>query len=276
MPHPARLCATGLLSALALLAVPSRAAACSCIAGIPICQTFWRTPAVFSALVLEVQRDADAAPRTLTNRTVKLQVEQTWRGGVSGIVEARTGSGGGDCGYDFTPGVRYLVYAERQGDGLSVYSCNRTRPLADASEDLAYLAKAFEPAAAGRIYGTVQYQRTGGDQPERPISGYTVMLRARGQEWKTTTNAVGHYEFRVPAGKYAIHVDVPATEHAYGRREVELFDPRGCAREDFYVAADGRIATRIVAPQGDALITVTSETDASRGGRVSTRTRTGP
>jgi 5-hydroxyisourate hydrolase-like protein (transthyretin family) len=79
------------------------------------------------------------------------------------------------------------------------------------------------------------------------------MLRARGQEWKTTTNAVGHYEFRVPAGKYAIHVDVPATEHAYGRRETELLDPRGCAREDFYVVADGRIATRIVDSEGKPL-----------------------
>src|SRR5687768_9647868 len=243
MAYPARLCSTVFLCAFSLLAAPSAAAACSCITGIPICQTFWRTPAVFSALALEVRPAGDAVPDRMPNRVVRLQVEQSWRGGVSGIIEAHIGAGGGDCGSDFTPGVRYLVFADHRDGGLFVSICNRTRPLSDAADDLAYLAKAFQPSAVGRIYGTVQYQRTGADQPERPISGYAVMLHAKGQEWKTTTNAAGGYEFRVPAGKYAIRVDVPATEHAYGGPEVELMDPRGCASVDFYVVADGRIAT---------------------------------
>lgn len=250
MVHPARLCAVALLCATAALAAPNAAAACSCVTGIPICQTFWRTPAVFSALALEVRPESGAVADRLPNRVVRLQVEQSWRGGVSGIIEAQIGTGGGDCGSHFTPGVRYLVFADHRDGGLFVSICNRTRPLSDAADDLAYLAKAFQPAAVGRIYGTVQYQRTGADQPERPISGYTVMLHATGQEWKTATNAAGGYEFRVPAGKYGIRVDVPATEHAYGGREVELIDPRGCASQNFYVVADGRIATRVVDPQG--------------------------
>jgi hypothetical protein len=179
-----------------------------------------------------------------------MQVEQAWRGDVSGIVEVQTGAGGGDCGYDFVRGVRYLVFAGYHAGGLSVNTCGGTKPLADAGEDLAYLRTANAPAAAGRIFGTAQYQRRNYDQPARLVAGRTVVLRGANREWKAKTSATGTFEFRVPAGKYTIAMDAAPGERTFNRPELELADPRGCVRIDFTVVPDGRIAVRVVGADG--------------------------
>jgi hypothetical protein len=44
-----------------------------------------------------------------------------------------------DGGYGFETGGRYLVYGNQIGDRTMTGFCMRTRPLADAEEDLAYL-----------------------------------------------------------------------------------------------------------------------------------------
>jgi hypothetical protein len=218
-----------------------RAEACSCLGGLPICQTFWSTPAVFSALVLEVTPVPNAPGQNfMPQRVARLQVEQTWRGSLSGIVEVSTGSGGGDCGYDLVVGTRYLIYAHGRDGRLVVNICSRTRPLAEAAEDLAYFKTAFQPSAVGRVLGSVRYQRQKPEDPDRPMAGYSVLLRAPDREWRATTNASGRYEFGVPAGKYQIQLAVPSTEHAYGPRDVELADSRGCVTGDFTVGPDGR------------------------------------
>ena len=59
----------------------------------------------------------------------------------SGIVEVATGSGGGDCGYRFAIGKRYLVYARKwppSGSGLTTGICSRTRQIEEADEDIKY------------------------------------------------------------------------------------------------------------------------------------------
>ena len=238
------------------------AGACSCRTGIPACETFWRAPAVFSALVLDIEPapgglrpDIDSFP----DRRVRLQVERSWRGNASGIVTVRTGTGGGDCGYDFIRGERYLVYVEQRGAELFVSICGRTRPLADAAEDLAYLKTAFEPSAVGRILGTVRYQRRSHEERARPVAGYPVRLHSATQQWKTTTRGDGSYEFRVPAGKYNVKVDAPDTEHVFGPSTIELADPRGCASADFNVVPDGRIAVSVVDADGKPLSGVAVE-----------------
>ena len=105
-----------LLVVAPLIAGTRSSEACSCNTGIAMCERFWRTAAVFSAVVLDITPEQDR----LRDRTVRLQVEQAWRGGVSGTIEVGTGTGGGDCGYDFTRGERYLVYADQRGGLLFV------------------------------------------------------------------------------------------------------------------------------------------------------------
>lgn len=239
---------------LALVAVgavlaPGRAEACTCVVGAPICDTFWKTDAVFAGEVLEIAPIPNPSGRQfMAHKRVRFRVEQSWRGAVEGTVEITTGSGGGDCGYGFEKGERYLVYASARDGALSTSICSRTRPLARASEDLDYLKAALRPSATGRVFGVVRYQQDRGPRgPDRFAAGYTVRLSAGDRRWTATTGPDGRYEFTgVAAGEYAIALETPATEHADGPRTVTLADPRGCAAGDFYVVPDGRIAVRLV------------------------------
>ena len=247
-----RLSSVALLALLIVVSDARDARACSCITGIPLCETLWNTPVVFAGEVIEI---ADVpGPSTSpfpASRLVRFRVEQSWREEVPREVQVRTGSGGGDCGYTFIKGVRYLVFARRNGEQLNTSICSPTKPISDAGEDLEYLKTAFKPSVAGRIFGRVTFQRTDHDAPVRPLKDYAVTLSDGRKERSTKTDADGRYEFNgVSTGVYGIRLDVPSTERAFGKKEVELVDPRGCAAADFYVVFDGRISARLVRADG--------------------------
>lgn len=240
-----------LLPLVALIAVlaPARADACTCVVGAPVCDTFWKTDVVFAGEVLEIAPIPNPSGRQfMAHKRVRFRVDQSWRGAVEGTVEITTGAGGGDCGYGFEKGERYLVYASARDGGLSTSICSRTRPLARASDDLDYLKTALRPSATGRVFGVVRYHQDRGPRaPDRFAAGYTVRLSAGDRRWTATTGPDGRYEFTgVAAGEYSIALETTATEHADGPRTVTLADPRGCAAADFYVVPDGRIAVRLV------------------------------
>jgi hypothetical protein len=233
-----------LLLPLAFLLLPSRADACSCVGGLPICQTFWEADAVFAGEVLSIDPVPDGADPAFSRKRVRFQVQETWRGGVEGVVEIRTGAGGGDCGYRFERGETYLVYAHGHEGTLSTSICTRTKKLAAATEDLQYIRTALQAEATGHIYGTVRRQqsRTTGE-PDRVAAGYKVTLSNDKRTWTSETNAEGRFEFTgIPAGTYAITLGTSSTERAYGPREVTLADSRACMVADFSVAPDGRVA----------------------------------
>jgi hypothetical protein len=164
-----------------------------------------------------------------------------------------TGAGGGDCGYDFRRGERYLVFTHEQRGALWTGICSRTKPLSAAKEDLAYLDQQFFPAAGGRIFGDVTH-RTQPREPSRPAPNYGVTLRSVTREWKATTNAEGRYELSgIPAGIYQIALSVPPTEHGYGPSTVEMADARGCAAAHYTVVPDGRVVVRLVDSEGRPL-----------------------
>jgi hypothetical protein len=243
-----------LLPILALVFVPARADACTCVTGAPVCETFWKTDVVFSGEVLDVSPTQNpSGERFQSDRRVRLRVLQSWRGQLEQTVELTTGSGGGDCGYDFQKGVRYLVFAHHWRGGLTTSICSRTTQLADAAEDLEYLKTALEPAAAGRIFGAVRYRRDANSftGTHTPIPGYEIQLSNGRQTWKASSDKDGRYEFTgMLAGTYAISLTPASGEHAYGPSGVALADPRGCAAADFYVVPDGRISVRLLDPAG--------------------------
>jgi hypothetical protein len=58
---------------------------------------------------------------------IKFRVWKAWKGVSDSFVTLRTGGGGGDCGYTFHPGYRYVVFA-RSGEAgmLQTSICTRT------------------------------------------------------------------------------------------------------------------------------------------------------
>lgn len=74
--------------------------------------------------------------------TVKLKVERSWKNQAKSEVIIQTGRGGGDCGYRFEIGKKYLVYAHGSESSLGTNICSRTS-ISDA--DSKYLDKIKKP-----------------------------------------------------------------------------------------------------------------------------------
>ena len=74
--------------------------------------------------------------------TVKLKVERSWKNQAESEVIIQTGRGGGDCGYRFEIGKKYLVYAYRSESTLETNICLRTSA---SDADSKYLDKIKKP-----------------------------------------------------------------------------------------------------------------------------------
>jgi hypothetical protein len=96
-----------------------------------------KAKAVFSGEVVEVIKN----PQVFYIE-VRFKVEHSWKQVRTNQLVIRTGRGGGDCGYRFEVGERYLVYA--YGSDVPAFEtniCQRTRKLTDAQDDLKLLGK---------------------------------------------------------------------------------------------------------------------------------------
>jgi hypothetical protein len=74
-----------------------------------------------------------------TGTEVKFDIDEAWKGASDQAV-VYTGTGGGDCGYPFEIGRKYLVYASLQKEGwLYAGICGETKSLSEAGGDVSVL-----------------------------------------------------------------------------------------------------------------------------------------
>ena len=85
-----------------------------------------RATAVFAGEVVNVSKGEPA--------TVSFRVSEVWKGPGQETLEVSTSSQESACGYSFSEGRKYLVYAE--GERMKVNACGETTPLSKASADL--------------------------------------------------------------------------------------------------------------------------------------------
>jgi hypothetical protein len=79
---------------------------------------------------------------------VTFKVEEVWKGQSTRRITLRTGRSGGDCGFEFEVGTRYLVYVRADSpNGCDTDICTRTAPIGKATEDLAYFRNVKKPGA---------------------------------------------------------------------------------------------------------------------------------
>lgn len=129
----------GILFCLVAGTTVSMACTCMHLKGDPA-GAFTSASAVFSGKVLEIVEGKPSWPESgLKELAVKFRVEKSWKLIRKGEVRVFTVNAGSMCGFTFTVGETYLVYARGARSKLTTDICTRTMGLIGAKEDLEYL-----------------------------------------------------------------------------------------------------------------------------------------
>ncbi len=120
--------------------------ACSCIETPSPLAAKEAATAVFTGQVEEIKM-----PKILTGSTdtmtVIFSLANTWKGPDFKTLKIHTPVSSAACGYEFTVGEEYLVYASGVDDFLQVGLCDRIVKIADASADFDELGHGLLPTA---------------------------------------------------------------------------------------------------------------------------------
>jgi len=239
-----------LLALMAWALLPLSALACDCgYAGAP-CKAFANTPTVFAgrvARILTINRKTQAGD-DFKDRLVFFGVERSYRGWQTNSAEVVTGWGGGDCGYDFREGVRYLVYAYPYAETGKLYTgiCQRTRPLSEAAEDLEYLDKKDDPSHGAGIEGMIEEL----DPKKRievigGIEGMPVLLDGPSGRQKVISQKDGRFQlWGLKPGSYNVTAMLPKS---FLRDEQTVKLRRNSCAELFFLATPRPHRVRIAA-----------------------------
>jgi len=229
---------------------PVSVEACSCVGSRLPCEDFWDASAVFSGEVQEVvviTPEAVAADGTRIygpiSKKIHLSLIEKFSGiGEEKFVEINTGGGGGDCGYNFQKGLKYLVYAYRneQTGTLSTGICTRTRLLEKAEEDIDYFRSLKTAKPVARIYGSVFQTFTRRNDASyiepKPLAGILIRADGRSRKFETQTGKDGSYKFEgLAAGEYKIGIEVPEKLWGYEQSQTLKVYEKGCAGYSFYL-----------------------------------------
>jgi hypothetical protein len=104
-----------------------------------------RSSAVFAGEAVDLKRG-------FRTTMVSIRVSEVWKGPERETLEVNTPSFGPACGYRFSEGREYLVYAE--GKKMKVDSCGRTKLLSKASADLEVLGNGETFGGSGVLSDT--------------------------------------------------------------------------------------------------------------------------
>lgn len=227
--------------------------ACSCSGQGTPCESYGHAAAVFVGTAIAVRRNEPPKQGDLRAEWMpmayKFSVEQSYLGVAGTEVEVFTGSGGGDCGYEFKMGQRYLVYAYRYRENLGTSICTRTRSFSNANEDLAFLGTLSSAAPGVMIYGAIMDR----DGKSGPVSS-EILVTIEGEPVRKEIRPDGEGRFRVsglPAGNYKVILKLPDTLTTYQHERKITVADRGCAAIQWYVTDNGRVSGRIINADGE-------------------------
>jgi Carboxypeptidase regulatory-like domain len=225
---------------------------CQCVDSQPACAAFWtyQAGAVFAGTVLKIT-EPERGSESFPQRTVLLGVDRGYAGVSAKEIEIHTGRGGGDCGYPFQAGHRYLVYALPNPNDhvLRASICSPTKKIEDAGEDLAYLNNLQRLPKSSRIFGVVADPWKDRDHG---FAHTTVELIGVSGSQKVLTDGAGRFDVSgLAAGRYRIHVAVPGYTLGNGTRGPEIdVHEGGCAAVQMWLSVDGRISGKVFDSEG--------------------------
>jgi hypothetical protein len=236
-----------LLSVLVIVAARQESFACSC--GLTTaCQAAGYADAIFSGTVASIDRvpGDENAPQQFV---VRIKVEQAFVNAPGPVVTLTMDFS--SCTFSFKSGERYLVYASNRSGTLTTSSCSRTRPLADAAEDLRYLSTFRDPENQRRIYGQIREERRHPAEDSfvdyGPVESIPVSVHAAAFARNAITGADGRYEIAdLPAAKATVSIIFPfGFQPQSFEEEIDLSDVKACRQFNFLIrpvaAASGSV-----------------------------------
>ena len=244
-----------------LIAANGVLASCPGITQGPPCVEYWRAEAVFVGVVNRVVRvpnEPGVGFGLYRRSTVYFTIEEAFKGvgGTALVLDLD------ECGYSFNENERYLVYAHRYNSKqLDVRVANtRTRPIAEAKEDLAYIRGLSLAEPGSRVFGQVSahtYNIMKKDIEVQTLPNIRLTLEGNSERQELFTDSEGRFEFkRVLAGNYRLRADLPAyLEGSIGEETIKLTG-RECAPIDFRAWRKAQIAGRVLDVNGKALVNV--------------------
>ena len=185
-------------------------------------------------------------------RVFTFRVEEPFRGVDAVEVKVVTGIGGGDCGYNFQIGERYLVYAGRdaKGDAYPTSICTRTRLVSEAGEDLEYIRNLSKREPGAVLSGDIRRYRRNleTDETEQlgPLSEIEISVEGASMSYRVRTDKEGKYKVTglVP-GKYKVKPLLPKEISGYTSEEETVLLERGCSVVSFSVTDNGRVSGHV-------------------------------
>ncbi len=232
---------------------PATTEACSCNSTGPPCQSYWNTEVVFSGRVIEIK--PFESTRGWRQKLVRFAVNQAFRGISETTIEIATGSGGGDCGYDFKLNESYLVYANNLEGKLFAGICTRTQHISKAAEDLEYinnLSKAKTGATVSGVVNKYRKLKSGEEwQPNPPLPNIRLTIEGNGKNFEATTDISGKFSLEnLASGNYIVRLLAPDGFYPYKSEQTVKIHEKGCAVIDFSLAADTSVSGRVFDENG--------------------------
>ena len=236
----------------------ARLHACSCAPFRQPCAAEWTASAIFVGEVINI--DQLVEPEMWGSRRVSFVVRESFKGIGERIVDVLTGSGGGDCGFDFKTGSSYLVFAGRSATTgrLGTGTCSKTALLSWSKDQLKLLRKVPQPSGERTLLqGSVTrhpFRNGPSDWAKEAVPGVRVQLMGQQGTWETRTAVDGRFEFRAPLGRYRLTVEsgdgVYSQPDASAGLDVRLVDAKACAPIDIQLWSNGRVRGRLIDSAG--------------------------
>lgn len=252
---------------------PSIVSACSCASSNVPCNQTWKSgEVIFLGTVIAKSSVQTPARDGVTfesprQQEVRFSVAENFRGpAISGQeIMVYTGNGGGDCGYPFTVGTSYLVYAFVSKDELNTGICMPTSPAVMAAAVIRQLRTLKKGSDVDDLFGMIGTAPRGVGYDDlvetKALADIRVrVIGSRGPERSTTTDRDGVYSFQaLPSDTYRVEVDVPAGMSTWQRNRGETVTVQidterlaGC-RTDLFARPDGLISGRVVDDTGQGV-----------------------
>ncbi len=182
----------------------------------PICGRIALQDAMFVGKTIGVS-EVDGKDTAFRRRAFRFVVVESFKGPqkAGDEITVQTGMGGGDCGYGFAVGERYLVDASSYENSLFAGICGSTMPERRATAELRELRALATgtrvPDLSGRV-ATAPSQAYAVTGNSKPVPNIPVVARLdrTGEMYRAVTDEDGVYTFlTLPPAEYTLSLELP-------------------------------------------------------------------